>query len=221
MVVADSDRWYAVVGLPLDLNPGQHYLTVIDADGRRDALPFEVQPKEYQAQYLRLRNKRMVEPNKQDLERILREKEEIQQAFKSWTDIATPPLRFSLPVQGRLSSRFGLRRFFNGQPRKPHSGLDIAAPRGTAVTAPADGTIIGAGDYFFNGNTVFIDHGQGLISMCNHLARIDVDAGAYVERGRKIGEVGSTGRTTGPHLHWSVSLNNTRIDPQLWLESQP
>jgi murein DD-endopeptidase MepM/ murein hydrolase activator NlpD len=126
-------------------------------------------------------------------------------------------LQFRLPVHGRISSIFGLRRYFNEQPRLPHSGIDIAAPIGTPVVAPLDGTVMETGDYFFNGKTVFINHGQGLISMLNHLSRITVKRGVYVRQGQKLGEVGMSGRVTGPHLHWTISLNNSRIDPALFV----
>ncbi|VAW79063.1 Peptidase, M23/M37 family, partial [hydrothermal vent metagenome] len=130
-------------------------------------------------------------------------------------------LRFVLPVHGPVSSPFGLRRYFNEQPRKPHSGLDLAAAEGTPIRAPAAGHISGTGDYFFNGNTVFIDHGQGLVTMYCHMSRIDVKPGQQVAAGETIGAVGQTGRVTGPHLHWGVSLNDARINPMLFLDEAP
>ena len=152
------------------------------------------------------------------ISRASRAKQEIiRQAFATWTDLSLKSLQFSLPVRGRISSVFGLRRFFNNEPRQPHSGIDIAGPVGTPVTAPLAGTVVEIGEYFFNGKTVFIDHGQGLISMFNHLSRIQVERGARVNTGEKIGEIGMTGRVTGPHLHWTVSLNNSRVDPALFL----
>lgn len=213
MVVRQNDRWHAVVGLPLTLAAGEHRLS---QDGA-DRVVFAVRPKEYAAQHLALANKRMVDPTAGDLKRIEREQKILQRAFQTWSEVSAPPLRFDLPARGRLSSPFGLRRFFNNQARQPHSGLDIAAPAGTPIVAPAPGTVVETGNYFFNGNTVLLDHGQGLVTMYNHLSRIGVAKGRHVERGEKIGEVGMTGRVTGPHLHWTVSLNNARVDPALFL----
>ena len=216
MVIHHENQWQAVVGLPLETVPGEQRLAVGNGSARRE-LAFTVRPKEYEAQHLTIANKRLVEPNAKDLKRIAREQQLIQQAFHAWTELPQPPLHFDLPARGRLSSGFGLRRFFNNQPRAPHSGLDIAAPAGTAVVAPAPGIVVNTGNYFFNGNTVFLDHGQGLVTMYNHLHRIAVKNGTRVARGQKIGEIGMTGRVTGPHLHWSVSLNNARVDPLLFL----
>lgn len=217
MVVRHNHQWQAVVGLPLSLAPGNHALRAQRSDTAPQTYSFSVQPKQYAAQHLTLQNKRMVNPTAEDLKRIDRDQAEIGQAFAAWTETDTPPLAFALPAAGRLSSGFGLRRYFNGEGRQPHSGLDIAAPPGTVITAPAAGTVIATGNYFFNGNTVFLDHGQGLITMYNHLHRISVKPGRRVRQGEIIGEVGMTGRVTGAHLHWSVSLNNTRVDPMLFL----
>ncbi|HYA36930.1 MAG TPA: peptidoglycan DD-metalloendopeptidase family protein [Candidatus Methylomirabilis sp.] len=219
LVMRHDGQWRAVVGLPLSLTPGPQSLTARSGQSAAREYPFIVRPKEYAAQHLTLKNKRMVEPNAEDLIRIEREQDIIRHAFATWTEEPLSSLQCRIPVHGRISSIFGLRRFFNNEPRQPHSGLDIAAPIGTPVLAPLAGTVIETGEYFFNGNTVFLDHGQGLISMFNHLSRITVARGARVEPGQKIGEVGMTGRVTGPHLHWTVSLNNSRVDPQLFLPS--
>jgi murein DD-endopeptidase MepM/ murein hydrolase activator NlpD len=216
LVARQNGSWQAVVGLPLTLEPGEQQLSVAE-HGTARMLVFQVLPKEYETQYLTLANKRQVDPTAEDLKRIGREQLSINRAFATWSEQDPDDLRFDAPAPGRFSSAFGLRRFFNNQPRQPHSGLDIAAPEGTPVSAPAAGTVIEIGNYFFNGNTVFIDHGQGLISMYNHLSRISVKKGARVARGQRIGAVGKTGRVTGAHLHWTVSLNNARVDPMLFL----
>ncbi len=216
MVVEREGRWYAVAGIPLGARPGMHHITV--KGGAADRVSFAVQQKEYREQHLTISNKRKVNPTAADLKRIRREKMEINAAFRHWSDNADVDALFIKPVEGPFSSPFGLRRFFNKQPRRPHSGLDIAAPKGTPIRAPADGTVVETGDYFFNGKTVFIDHGQGLITMYCHMDHIKVSEGDVLIEGQVIGTVGKTGRVTGAHLHWSVSLNDTRVDPELFLQ---
>jgi murein DD-endopeptidase MepM/ murein hydrolase activator NlpD len=216
LLVRSNGMWHAVVGLPLSLDVGDQQLNISERGVTR-TLAFQVQPKQYETQYLTITNKRQVNPTPEDLKRITHEQALSRQAFTTWSEELVDDLQFDLPTRGRFSSTFGLRRFFNNQPRQPHSGLDIAAPEGAPVLAPAAGTIIDTGNYFFNGNTVFIDHGQGLVSMYNHLSRISVKKGTRVARGQRIGSVGKTGRVTGAHLHWSVSLNNARVDPMLFL----
>lgn len=219
MILRAHGQWQAVVGIPLTAKAGKHSLKVTDGTNER-YFSFEVNAKEYESQHLTIKNKRMVNPYEKDLKRIRAEKKRITGAFKAWNEPAQVASRFNIPVTGRLSSPFGLRRFFNEQPRKPHSGLDIAAPTGTPIWAPAAGTVIETGEFFFNGNSVFIDHGQGLISMYCHLDRIDVSKGQNINQGEEIATVGMTGRVTGPHLHWSVSLNNSRVDPALFMSDE-
>ena len=125
---------------------------------------------------------------------------------------------FIPPTAGKFSNSFGRKRFFNNEERAPHSGLDIPAPIGQKVVAPADGIVVQTGDYFFNGKTVLIDHGQGLISMFCHLSKIEVSKGQHITQVKLLGLVGNTGRVTGPHLHWGMSLNDARVDPQLLLK---
>jgi murein DD-endopeptidase MepM/ murein hydrolase activator NlpD len=220
MVVRQNEKWFAVVGLPLSLRAGEHDLNVVDDAGRRLRQRFSVGSKKYGVQRITLANKRMVNPTGEDLKRIGRESSEIHAAFSKWREIETPPLTFDLPVAGPISGVFGTRRFFNDQERQPHSGVDLVAPRGTPILAPADGVVIATGDYFFNGRTLFLDHGQGLISMYNHMDRVAVAPGETVRRGQRVGDVGMTGRVTGPHLHWGVSLNNVRVDPLLFVSEE-
>jgi murein DD-endopeptidase MepM/ murein hydrolase activator NlpD len=217
LVTRQQGEAYAIVGLALGAEPGTHHLQARTRAGRPLRLSFEVSDKAYETQHLTIENKRMVNPEKRDLERINREQKRIEAALGHWSESTVVTLDFLKPADGPLSSPFGLRRYFNEQPRKPHSGLDIAAGEGAPIRAPASGTVIDAGEFFFNGNTVFIDHGQGLVTMYCHLSRIDVQAGERVASGEVIGAVGKTGRVTGPHLHWSVSLNDARVDPLLFL----
>ena len=220
LVTKNNDRHIAIIGLPLETTPGRHFVTATDRQGKTLNIGFEVAYKHYEEQHITIKDKRKVNPEKRDMERIGRESKAIKSALRHWSDNDAITLEFLKPVDGPYSSPFGLRRYFNEQPRKPHSGLDIAAPEGTPIKAPASGTVIDTGDYFFNGNTVFIDHGQGLVTMYCHLSRIDVTPGQAVTTGEAIGLVGMTGRVTGPHLHWGVSLNDARVDPKLFLPAE-
>lgn len=220
MVIEHSNRWNAVVGIPLSAKSGQHTLTVTSPDGIKEQKNFQVGGKNYETQHLTITNKRKVNPYENDMPRINQEKKKSNEALAQWTEqLLSGNLSFDMPVQGRKSSSFGLRRYFNKQPRKPHSGLDIAAPTGTPIKAPADGIVVLTGDMFFNGNSVYLDHGQGLISMYMHMNSIDVQEGQHVKRGEEIGTVGATGRVTGPHLHWGISLNNARVNPLLFISN--
>lgn len=207
----------AVIGLSLGTKPGRHFLKARNVHGDALQIAFEVRDKKYEEQRITISDKRKVNPEKRDMDRIIREKKTINRALQHWSNADKVDLNFAYPVSGPTSSPFGLRRFFNEQPRNPHSGLDIAASSGTPIRAPAPGTILETGDYFFNGKTVFIDHGQGLVTMYCHMSAIDIEPGARVDTGDIIGKIGMTGRVTGPHLHWGVSLNNARVDPLLFL----
>lgn len=216
LVQHNGSAWVAVVGIPLATAPGQQQLHYTARQGKSATLEFQVHEAHYREQHITLQDQHMVEPSAVELLRINNDIHRIKTALAHWRDVA-PPLQLPQPVAGEPSDSFGARRFFNGQARKPHSGMDIPAAAGTPVYAPADGLVVETGNYFFNGNTVFIDHGQGLVTMYCHLQHIDVAAGAAVKRGAKIGTVGMTGRVTGPHLHWGVSLNQTFVNPALLL----
>ena len=218
MVIGENKNWNAIVGIPLKIELGEHKLKVIN-DGIGANYLFDVVNKDYEKQYLTVKNKRHVNPNDEDMLRISKERKLISKAKASWREIDNVPLKFIKPARGPDSSSFGLRRFFNKQPRNPHSGLDIAAEKGTPIIAPAAGVVINTGDYFFNGKTIFLDHGQGLITMYCHMEEISIEEGDFVNVNDMLGTVGSSGRVTGAHLHWSVILNNTTVEPLLFLKT--
>jgi murein DD-endopeptidase MepM/ murein hydrolase activator NlpD len=215
-VVEDGDAWMAVVGIPLSAETGKQWLDIRWPSGERARQSFTVRPKDYETQYITLKDERKVEPLPEDLERISREQAITQKVLSTWNE-QTPDFTFTYPVDGPISSVYGLRRFFNNQPRSPHSGLDIAVIKGTPIRAPADAAVLHTGDFFFSGNVVYLGHGQGLITVYAHMDQIEVDPGETVKQGEVIGRVGATGRVTGPHLHWGVYLNGTPVDPDLFV----
>jgi murein DD-endopeptidase MepM/ murein hydrolase activator NlpD len=220
ILLAEQDgKRYAVVGLALTTKPGTYRLALTNTQGGLATQTFEVQNKDYPVQRLTIPDDRKVNPYQQDLGRIREERATMDQAFVNFAAVPAQ-VDFLSPTSGPKSSSFGSRRILNGQPRSPHSGMDIAAPTGTPILAPAAGVVTAMGEYFFNGNTVLVDHGQGLVTMYCHLSEMSVKPGDKLEQGALIGKVGQTGRVTGPHLHWSVSLNNARVDPALFLTDE-
>lgn len=215
-VIKRDDAWLAVVGIPLSTKPGRQVLKIKTDDGPLE-VSFEVTDKRYRTQHLTIKDQRQVEPLPEDLKRIAAEQERSNAALSRFTPVESPNFTLQAPVQGVRQDSFGFRRFFNGQPRNPHTGMDIAAPKGTPIHAPAAGTVVEAGNFFFNGNTLYIDHGHGLVTMYCHLDSIDVKVGDKVTAGQRIGKVGATGRVTGPHLHWGVALNRAMVDPALFI----
>ena len=224
LVTGTPVAWTAVVGIALAASSGIVSIAVALEDGTQRQIDYPIAPKKYLEQHLK------VAPGTVDLSPENEARYQRERAHQATVmAIFTPPaqagdmredaLRMKLPVTGRRSSSFGLRRVFNGQPRNPHSGMDIAAATGTPINAPLAGQVIDTGDYFFNGNTVWLDHGGGLLSLYCHLSEIGVKAGDQLKRGERLGAVGATGRVTGPHLHWGVMLNRVMVDPALFVDA--
>lgn len=218
MVLRDGTKWRALVGIPLAAEVGQHTIAVRAGDAPARHVAFEVKPKKYASQHLKV-PPAQVDLSEEDMARVNSERPRIDAALEHWNDEAPASLVLAPPVDGVHSSSFGLRRFFNKQARNPHSGMDIAADSGTPIRAPAPGVVVETGEFFFNGGTVFIDHGQGLVTMYCHMSAIDVQPGQRIDTGEVIGKVGATGRVTGAHLHWGVSLNRAFVDPVLLLKT--
>lgn len=215
LVRRHDDRWKAVVGIGLDATPGE---AAVEAGG--DTFSFTIHDRDYAEQRITLDDDEQVSPGEETLQRIRREHEEIQAARDTFSAAQPERLTLELPVEGRFSSPFGLRRYFNDEPRNPHNGLDIANDPGTPIAAPAEGKVLETGDYFFNGKTVFLDHGNGFVTMYCHLDEIHVEQGDTLTKGDTLGTVGATGRVTGPHLHWTVYLNGQAVDPLLFVEGE-
>jgi len=216
LVIERNGRHQAVVGVPLESELGHASIALEDGT----TLSFDVAEHAYAEQHLQVAQS-YVSLSDDVLERVGRESKLINAALTNWRDADLDDVTLQAPVDGRRSSSFGLRRFFNDEPRSPHKGMDIAAASGTPILAPRQGIVTTTGDFYFNGNTVLIDHGQGFVTMYCHLSEIGVEVGQAVSAGESIGKVGATGRVTGPHLHFGTYLNGTAVDPALLLAPQP
>ncbi|MPW44999.1 peptidase M23 [Acinetobacter sp. Ac_1271] len=214
LISNENTQRYAILGIPLNTPIG-----TLKLETNTQPIQIEIKPYAYAEQRINVKNQDYVNPSDAQLTRYANEAKVQNDVYSSFTPSTWQALpHFIRPTLGQFSNSFGRKRFFNGEERAPHSGLDIPAPIGQKVVAPADGIVVQTGDYFFNGKTVLIDHGQGLISMFCHLSKIEVKQGQHIRQGEVLGLVGKTGRVTGPHLHWGMSLNNARVDPQLFLK---
>jgi murein DD-endopeptidase MepM/ murein hydrolase activator NlpD len=212
---ANGRRWHGLMGIDLEIRPGEYVLTVEAIREGRSSLTathqLRIIAKQFPTRRVRVAA-RFVNPPASARERIVREAEELRAVFANATPRRWhgPLLR---PVDDRATSNFGSRSVFNGQPRTPHAGVDFMSPAGTPVRSPDAGQIVLAEDLFFTGHTVIVDHGLALYSLFAHLSRIDVTPGQTVESQTVLGLVGATGRVSGPHLHWAVRLGGARVDP--------
>lgn len=185
----------------------------------KQSFNLKVIPKDYPAQELKVDSK-FVDLSKADADRAAVERKRNDEVIARYTPEKIWTLPFFRPVPGELSSTFGLRRVFNGQPRNPHRGLDFRAAAGDPIRAVADGVVALADNQFFAGNVVYVDHGLGVFSVYMHMSEIGVREGDKITRGQVVGKVGSTGRATGPHLHLSLMLQSTGADPLPLLENK-
>ena len=225
----------AVAGKPVRVSPAGEFvfgfgrdaprrvrLDAVFADGRSERRTLTVRQRHYKVQRIAGLAPRKVTPRPEDLKRIGAEAELIRAARRHDTDMAWFRGGFAWPAQGPISGVFGSRRILNGEPRRPHLGVDVAAPAGAPVVAAADGVVaLARADMFYTGNTVMIDHGHGLTSVYAHLSKLLVAPGRKVAKGTRIGLIGATGRVTGPHLHWGVTLFRTQLDPALLVGPMP
>lgn len=217
LVTTDNGRYKAVAGVHLGTEPGQHALEVTSADGSRRSIPVTITAKKYREQRLTVAPGQ-VDLSPEDAARVEKETPRLQASYGSFSEPLPATFTLRQPVPGARGDSFGSRRIFNNQPRNPHSGMDISAPTGAQIIAPADGVVLDTGDFFFNGGTIILDHGRGFVTLYCHLSSWSVKKGDKVTAGQPIGKVGATGRVTGPHLHFGVILNGQSVDPGLFLE---
>jgi murein DD-endopeptidase MepM/ murein hydrolase activator NlpD len=211
-----ADEWVALLGVDLQLDPGAYPArATFRFDGgttRTVEESVQVYSKEFPTTRLTV-EPGYVELSPENLARANRESARLAEVFDQVTPETYWTEPFGVPIPGAVGSNFGHARVFNDQPRNPHSGADIAAGTGTPIQSTNRGRVVETGDYFFNGNTVIVDHGQGVFAVYLHLSRIDVEVGQMIEKGGVVGLVGATGRVTGPHLHWGFRVQDARVDP--------
>ena len=197
-------------------------LNVTYPDGSKEARLLPVKARQYDIQRIDGVAKKYVSPSEEVLERIKQENAEIARVRAIDHPEAFFDNGFIWPVVGRISGVYGSQRIFNGEPRRPHFGVDVAAPKGTPVNAPADGIVtLAESDLYYSGGTVILDHGHGLTSAFLHMDSLSVEVGQRIKQGVKIGTLGSTGRSSGPHLDWRINWFEERIDPQLLVGPMP
>lgn len=209
--VTDSGRF--VLGVGRDADPQQE-LVVIGPDGGKQTHRVEIAKRDYDVQRVDGVPDRTVNPDEKDMERIREEARRVAEARRRTSKREAFLEGFIWPVEGRITGVYGSQRFYNGEPRQPHYGIDVAADKGRSVVAPASGEVTFADpDLYFSGGTLIIDHGYGVSSTMLHLSDINVSVGDEVEQGQVVGEVGATGRATGAHLDWRMNWRQERVDP--------
>ena len=217
----ENGRWYALVGISFDDAIGKSSISIINGEKLLKNLTFNIKEHEYTKEYIKLTKgkQKYVDINENDLKLYNKQKLMIAQSLNNFTKLKISTIKFDSPIKNaQVTQNFGKRRYFNNEPRAPHSGIDIKAPKKTPVYAVNSGKVALVLKHYFSGNVIFIDHGESLVSMYAHLNSVNVKIGQSVKKGEMIGRVGSTGRATGPHLHFSMYLNTHPINPNFFFD---
>lgn len=215
--IKKDGKYFAVIGLGLNEKAGQRHIVAVKGDQKRDFY-FHIKPKSYKKQYIKLETNKRVNLSKKNLARYQKEQINTKKLLGSFNKELSTDLNFISPLSGRLTSTFGTQRYYNNVPKAPHKGVDIAAKRGTPIVATQSGYVDIREEYFFNGNTIYLDHGEGAVSVYCHMSKFAVELGDFVNKGDVIGYVGTTGRSTGPHLHFGLMLNGAAVDPRVFIK---
>jgi murein DD-endopeptidase MepM/ murein hydrolase activator NlpD len=219
MPIADDGRF--ILGFNRDHGP-HATLSIAHAGAKTETQELTIAQRKFDIQRINNLPKNQVEPNAEELKRIKAEQVRINAARARDSDLPFAFEGFDWPALGPISGVYGSQRILNGEPRSPHFGVDVAAPLGTPLKAPAGGIVsLADADLFFTGGTIIIDHGHGLASLFGHMQKVAVKEGDSLAKGRYVGNLGRTGRATGPHLHWGMFLFSTPIDPQLLVPPMP
>jgi murein DD-endopeptidase MepM/ murein hydrolase activator NlpD len=214
--VEGSLKWNGLLGIDLETKPGQYEIKLngTDEDGKSVIARsiVKIKAKKFPTRNLTV-DPKFVTPPSDQLDRIKKERAIVNGIFARTTPERLWQGSFAVPVPGEVISAFGKRSVYNGIPRSPHTGTDFRGSTGTPIRAPNAGRIVLAANLYYSGNVVIIDHGLGLYSYFGHMSAFSVEDGASVSKGEIVGKVGATGRVTGPHLHWTVRLAGSRVDP--------
>lgn len=216
IVLREDKKWLSLVGIPLSTKAEKEKITIRNL---KKVVEFNVHKKQYRHAYIWLKNKRMVNPTINDQIRIQEESIKIHKILSNWTERDPFKTPFQIPIQGSIRGKFGTQMTFNKKLNTPHNGIDIRADLGTPIVPCNSGVVLATGDYFYSGKTVFVDHGKGVISIYAHLDKIAVKKGRHVSRASVLGTVGKTGRAQGPHLHWGMVMNQTYVNPMLFVHN--
>ncbi|MED5430501.1 MAG: M23 family metallopeptidase [Pseudomonadota bacterium] len=211
-----NDKFYLIYGIPYGTPSGNQSINIVDRVSE-NTVNFFLKKRIFEKQYIKV-SKKYSEPSSSDVKRIIKEQKILKSHRNTWSSV-NPDINFIYPVEGIITGVFGTERYYNGKKGRYHNGIDIAAKMNDPIVAPSAGRVIVVGDFFYNGKFIYIDHGKGLLSIFIHLNEILVKKGESVKKGDEIGKIGTSGRSTGPHVHWSVMLNQTYIDPMIFINT--